>query len=334
MEHQISGCYQKIPTERKEDETNFIQDLRIDVDGERPLNLISGDRYFVAGNHDFLGSFRFTVEKKSEKRDTLELTCSQGQFDTELNQIRHIKIQVPLDKRFSDIMVQLVNSSGDTVTQIFRKKSPYFRSVTIEHSYEAAVEPLDLYDTKALDSPSQRTSPLSIHDAFAEAGIEITLKEDPIPIAHPNSRDSAWAISELNEAMKTHTLHTLQHQGSIWLLSALEYVICTVKGLMVINSDRMGCVVFQNATGWQTSEEKRLRLFIYMHELGHCFNLKHPWLAMGDSGYSTLSWMNYPWRYRLSKKVYGAEAFWRRFNFQFNDFEVLNLRHGFRSQKL
>ena len=87
MEHQISGCYQKIHSEKRGDETNNIQDLRIDVDGERPLNLISGDRCFTAGNHDFWGSFKFKVEEELEKRDTLEFICSHGEFDNDVYKI-------------------------------------------------------------------------------------------------------------------------------------------------------------------------------------------------------------------------------------------------------
>ena len=120
----------------------------------------------------------------------------------------------------------------------------------------------------------------------------------------------------------------------LWLLSANEYVICTVNGMMLKHKEtqRRGCVVFQIATGWQTPEEKRLRLFIYMHELGHCFNLGHPWNRPQkgqDCGYATLSWMNYPWKYRLSNEIYGADDFWKAFNFQFTESELIHLRHAF-----
>jgi hypothetical protein len=80
-----------------------------------------------------------------------------------------------------------------------------------------------------------------------------------------------------------------------------------------------------------------MRLFIYIHELGHCFNLRHPWSKSKSSpsaeadGYSTLSWMNYPWLYYLSKETRGSEEFWKAFNFQFTESELVHLRHGFRN---
>jgi hypothetical protein len=41
--------------------------------------------------------------------------------------------------------------------------------------------------------------------------------------------------------------------------------------------------------------------------------------------------MNLPWRYYLSPESYGEEAFWKAFNFQFSDSELVHLRHGFRN---
>jgi hypothetical protein len=71
--------------------------------------------------------------------------------------------------------------------------------------------------------------------------------------------------------------------------------------------------------------------------LGHCFNLRHPWSRSKLSpsaeagGYSTLSWMNYPWLYYLSEETRGSEEFWKAFNFQFSESELIHLRHGFRN---
>jgi hypothetical protein len=93
------------------------------------------------------------------------------------------------------------------------------------------------------------------------------------------------------------------------------------------------CVVFQIATGWRSTEEKRMRLFIYIHELGHCLNLRHPWentRTVSLNGYSTLSWMNYPWRYYSSDKSSSSDDFWESFCFQFTDLELMHLRHAFR----
>jgi hypothetical protein len=327
LERQISGQYQRIDPEGAD--CAAIRSLRIDIDGERPLNVISGDLDGSTGNHNASDLIWFRVNEKIEKKETLWLTCNRP--DSGLNcPVKKIRIEAPLERPTQDISVDWINPSGDKLHQVFRKTSPYFRGVTIEHFCEEDTEPLCCYDARALDYSSLRKSPLSIEGAFAEAGIEVTIKEGYSPVAHPKSIDSTWNIKEL-QAMQLPTSNAESHRESIWLLSAHEYVFCTVKGLRLVNAEtaKIGCVVFQNATGWQTPEEKRLRLFIYVHELGHCLNLKHPWEQIGNAGYATLSWMNYPWRYSLSEQEYGTDDFWIRFNFQFSDFELLKLRHSF-----
>jgi hypothetical protein len=112
-----------------------------------------------------------------------------------------------------------------------------------------------------------------------------------------------------------------------------------IYGIMISRKEkkRLRCAVFQSSTGWQSAEEKRFRLFIYVHELGHCFNLHHPWEKPQDNSsieagrYATLSWMTLPWRYYSSEESRGEEAFWEAFNFQFSNSELMQLRHGFRN---
>ena len=78
-------------------------------------------------------------------------------------------------------------------------------------------------------------------------------------------------------------------------------------------------------------------LYVYVHELGHCFNLQHPWVKTektcpaGDEGYSSLSWMSCPQRYYSSLNSYGETAFWKDFRLRFDDSELIHLRHGFRN---
>ena len=115
--------------------------------------------------------------------------------------------------------------------------------------------------------------------------------------------------------------------------------MCNIYGITISckGGKRRGCAVFQRSTGWQSDDEKRFLLFIYVHELGHCFNLNHSWnkpnneLSSEADRYSTLSWMNLPWRYYSSKESRGGEAFWEAFDFQFDSSELMHLRHGFRN---
>jgi hypothetical protein len=340
MDSKISGLYKEVfrtPEERRDKGTEL--ELRVDVDGERPLNIISGDLFSTLGNNKtYLNSFKFQVKENKEKPDTIILKGTAEEFNPSIDSIKNIKVSI--NSNSLQASVQFLNSSGTVSNCLCEPRSEYFRTVLLQHDYEKGVEPFESYDTTNLSSPSRRTHQLSIISAFAVAGIEIKENRKQKPIPHPNSvpgEDPVWTDSQLYDAMLEHfTYAEDEPRCKLWLLSGNEYVICTVNGMMLQHKEtqRRGCVVFQIATGWQTPEEKRLRLFIYMHELGHCFNLGHPWNRPQkgqDCGYATLSWMNYPWKYHLSDKVYGGDDFWRAFNFRFTDSELTHLRHGFRN---
>ena len=206
------------------------------------------------------------------------------------------------------------------------------------------VEPLEPYEAKDPSSTSpHRTHPISLVDAFADAGIEIQVvkeKENSVlPPERIRGSESVWTNEKLQKTMLEHfKLFSEKPDWNVWLFSANEYVMSNFNGITISckENKRRGCAVFQTTTGWRSTEEKRLRLFIYVHELGHCFNLHHPWNRAPTNGaegggYAALSWMNLPWRYYLSPESYGEEAFWKAFNFKFSDSELVHLRHGFRN---
>jgi hypothetical protein len=111
-----------------------------------------------------------------------------------------------------------------------------------------------------------------------------------------------------------------------------------VKGIMLAyNGKRYGCAIFHSAIGEKTIWEKRRLLFTYVHEIGHCFNLLHPWdryqknSPSRETLHSSLSWMNLPEKYYSAKEYYGEDRFWKKFQFEFDDSELMHLRHGFRN---
>jgi hypothetical protein len=346
MNQKISGLYKgyfSYPLERKTKRTEL--ELRVDVDGTRPLNVISGDIYSNSKSK-YLSSFIFQEIKKNETPSTgVLLIGDKGKFSLNSDQFSDIQITIPVNSHPLKATVQWTNSSGSKSKCLCKYASKYFRRVHLEHDYEEGVVPLEPYETTALSSPSpHRSHPISIIDAFAEAGIEIIVVKEtrdsvPSPKGTPDG-GAVWTDSELHAAMIKHfTAFNHKPQWKLWLLSANEYVMSNIYGIMADRKEkkRRGCAVFQYSTGWQSVEEKRFRLFIYVHELGHCFNLRHPWDKPQDDPsteagrYATPSWMNLPWRYYLSKESRGEEAFWEAFNFQFSDSELMHLRHGFRN---
>lgn len=344
----LSGSYtDTLQTNKEKIAQDTELELRVDIDGKHPLNIISGDLYSNAGGtHNYINSFRFEkIEKIKTLADEIKIIGKEGKFYSEIANFTRIQVTLYSESDPLKAEIKLINKTGLESKYLCQHESNFFRRVIVEHDYEEDAAPLEPYNTSDLPSPHQhRSRPIGIGEAFAEAGIQMKfLKKKQCDVPHPQYRSlgsSVWTQNELFDAMLKHSsLIKKETQWAVWLFSAIEYVISDYKGTMVLHEgeNRRGCAVFQNATGWQSAAEQRMRLFIYIHELGHCFNLRHPWSGIpADSpekieAHATLSWMNYPWRYYLSEEIRGEEEFWKRFNFKFSDSELIHLRHGFRN---
>jgi len=312
-------------------------ELRVDVDGRRPMSRVSGDFYTVSGGTvSYFGSF--VVDSPTLNITSTAVTIRGIARTTWATPFNHIRVTIPrtlILQPPADATMTFHTASGQQgATYVCSFESGYFRSVQLEVDCVQGVAPFDSYDTGALPSGGPARV-LSVPQAFAEAGVEMQMAGAPnvIPVseAGPNQK---WSDSELHASMVRHfSLWRDVPQWRVWLLAAYEHELG--PGLYGIMFDqqgkqRQGCAVFHRGVGGSTAEQKRLQLYTYVHELGHCFNLLHSW----QKGYATppapnrpasLSWMNYPWYYPG-----GPAAFWSAFPFQFDDLEVVHLRHAFR----
>jgi len=318
----------------------FQLELRVDVDRTRPLNRLSADFFQVSGGTtSYFGSF--TVNSP-----TVSVTATQvvvrglGTFSFSAG---FPVVQVTIPRRTilqpqASATVQFFTTSGSpgaTYTCAF--ESIYFRTVRIETDRVSdVITPVfSSYNTGSLPSGGAARN-LSVVSAYAEAGVQMipTAGSDVINISEAGA-DAKWSNAELHAAMQKHfTLWKDVEQWAVWLLVAQNHEMG--PGLYGIMFDqqgkqRQGCAVFHNGIGGTTADKLRLQLYTYVHELGHCFNLLHSW----QKQYATppvpnrpnsLSWMNYPWNYPSG----GATAFWNQFAFQFDNEEVVHLRHAFR----
>ncbi len=348
MNQRISGLYKGVVFKPSDDSGKRTElELRIDVNGMHPLNIISGDFYANSKNvRKYLSSFIFQeVEKIETQTNRILLLGKKGKFSSNSDQFKDIKISISANSHHLKASFQGTTYSKSKVFCSCDYVSNYFRTIYLEHDYEEGVRPLEPYETTDLISPSQhRLHPNNLIDAFAKAGIEIVITKEkrdsvPSPVRTPED-ETIWTNANLRNVMIEHfTLFKEEPQWNLWLLSANEYVMSNIYGITIDGNERRrkGCAVFQTSTGWQSAEEKRFRLFIYVHEIGHCFNLSHSWEKPSNdpsaetNKYATLSWMNLPWRYYASEESHGDEAFWKAFNFQFSTSELRHLRHGFRN---
>lgn len=318
----------------------FVLELRVDVDGHRPTRRVSGDFYQVSGaTTTYHSSFRVDAP-------TITTTAAQVRIEglgsfTFAAGAPKVRVTIPRTTIFQPAapatvqFLTVANQPG--ASYLCRHQSAYLRSVRFEQDCQAGVAPFVSYNTGSLPSgPPART--LSVAGAYAEAGIE--LQATGATSILPAPPGSTWSNAELHAAMQVRfSLWANVPDWAVWLLAAYEHELGPgLYGIMFDQqgAQRQGCAVFHRGIGGASADKQRLQLYTYVHELGHCFNLLHSWqkgLAAppAPNRPSSLSWMNYPWYYPGGPGTVGNPgAFWSAFPFQFDDRELVHLRHGFR----
>jgi len=314
--------------------------LRVDVDGPRPTQRVSADYFRGHGaTRVYIGSMRVDRIAVTTRRDRVTVT-GNARFSWPSNNDR---ITVTIPRAAADAppppatLRHAAGGGAQASAYVCDFESPRFRTVLLEESYEPSVARFMSYDTGTLPSGGPQRV-LSIASAYAEAGIEMQSDRAPteVDVAIAGA-DTAWSDAELHAAMEqTFSRWADRPQWAIWLLHAVVHEDPEIFGLMFdrIGLQRQGCAVFYG--GLRPTEPSLGREFLLacVHELGHGFNLPHCWqrsLAEPDmpTRPAARSWMNYPRRFPG-----GAQAFWSRFAFAFDDPELVHLRHGFRDSAI
>ena len=319
----------------------FQLELRLDVDRIRPMKRVSGDFYQVSGGTtNYFGSF--VVNSPSVSVTATEVTVKGlGSFtfsagapvvQVKIQRRRVFQPQAPATVQF----FTTGGSPGATYTCAF--ESIYFRTVRIETDRvsDLTTPVFSSYNTGSLPSGGPARN-LSVVSAYAEAGIQMipTSGSNVINVGEAGA-GAKWSNAELHASMQKHfTLWKDLEQWAVWLLAAqLHDYGSGLYGIMFDQQgkQRQGCAVFHAGIGGTSADKLRLQLYTYVHELGHCFNLLHSWQKQYATPPvpncpSSLSWMNYPWNYPGG----GAPTFWSNFPFQFDNEEVIHLRHAFRN---
>lgn len=329
----VSGRYQGY-------KPSFQLELRVDVDGNRPMNRLSGDFYQISGGTLlYFGSF-VVNSVVINVTDTSVTVQGLGEY-TWSAAAPILKVTIPrtnLNLARAPATAQFLYLSGDPGTAyVCTFVSVYFRFVQYEQDKVSDVTTpiFTSYNTGSLPSGGSARS-LSVIKAYGESGIQVQTAGvwDVINISEAGA-NARWSNAELHAAMVKHFSHWKEvPQWKVWLLAAqLHEMGPGLYGIMFDQQgkQRQGCAVFHAGIGGTSADKLRLQLYTYVHELGHCFNLLHSWQKSyaqppALNRPSALSWMNYPWYYPG-----GPDAFWSAFPFQFDDPEIIHLRHGFRN---
>jgi len=328
--------------------SGYQLELRVDVDGYRPLNRVSGDFFSSSGGTtSYFGSF-IVHSPKITKTVTQVVIEGLGTYTWSAG-APIVRVTIPLTAIFSPpgtATVQfftLAHSPGATYTCAY--VSSYYRTVQWEQDSVAGTVPFVQYNTGSLPQPpGSPARVLTVPKAYGEAGIEMQVAGAPnvVPVAAAGP-DARWDDSELHGAMQSQfSLWKNIPQWKVWTLVASRYASDGVRGIMFDYNDayqRQGCAVFYDAIKGTDAASQRAQLRTYVHELGHAFNLLHSWqknlasppAPLGpNGGLGDLSWMNYAWKFQPPPPAPGGEpAYWAGFPFQFTNNELIHLRHGY-----
>jgi hypothetical protein len=309
-------------------------ELRVDVDGPRPMNRLSADFYSSSGaTLTYVGSMRVDIPQVVWTDELVTITGT-GRF-TFLTQAPKVKVTIPrVDAGAPSASATLeffANAGHPGAVYICRFASSHFRTVLLEEDVQEGVTPFRSYDTGSLPSGGLARD-LSVITAYAEAGIEILSTGQSNVISAAGN--ASWSDAELHAAMQANFSRFVDApQWATWLMHAQLHD--KGPGLYGIMFDqrgrqRQGSAVFYQSLAGSSADRQRLQLYTCVHEFGHGFNLLHSWQKSRGrpptpNRPGALSWMNYPWNFPG-----GPAAFWSAFAFQFDDQEVVHLRHAFR----
>ena len=360
----VSGTYQGLKTEPSSGKYHL--DLRVDIDPRHAnspvLDRVSGDLFQAYAFEIWGRKYSWKVYRESWVVDEPKVTWSRCSVKI-TGKVRYYKgrhlntgveIKIPW-RNFSvgPAEVKFSTLLGSYSRYSCKKTSKAFRDVTLEVDVCASVNNppiLPVYDTHSHpDRPAglpRRT--LTIEEAYMEAGVDITMSPNRTIIDDSADMFNTWSNAELHDAME---IYFSAYPGgwpkwNMWGLLAGSHDSSGMAGIMFDYGagysggpgeapERQGFAIFKNhswlndlvaipATNDQFAAMRKY-LYLYVHEMGHAFNFVHSW---NKSRPDALSWMNYEDRW--DNRNY-PETFWENFWFEFDEPELIHLRHGDRS---
>jgi hypothetical protein len=317
--------------------TGFQVELRVDVDGPRPMKRVSADYYSVSGGTTtYFGSMRVDVAAVTIGPALVTITGT-GRYTFAAGAPK-VKVTIPRVAVFNNpaaaTLRHFTTGGAPAAVYVCRFQSVGLRSVLLEEDVQQGVTRFPSYNTGSLPSGGPART-LSTVSAYAEAGVQMlsTGMSNTVATADAGA-NASWSDAELHAAMQKHFSKWQDlPQWAVWLLHArLHDIGPNLYGIMFDQQgrQRQGCAVFYESLAGTSADRLRLQLYTCVHELGHCFNLLHSWQkSFADPPVpnrpASPSWMNYPWNFPG-----GPAAFWAAFAFQFDDPEVIHIRHAFR----
>jgi hypothetical protein len=355
LKRPVSGTYRNVTPAVG----GSILELRVDVDGRRPQDRLSGDLYtqfsFCGIAITFYNS-SFVVEQVTEEGDSsaIELSGPVRHYANPTNTADRIEVHIPRVNWFASPAAACVEwfTNGALVRSYMCPKiSEHFRVATLEiDRFQDTSFPPTL-DPDIDPSPTGLPTSVSIRETFLRSGIDLTVTHDDT-LNDPDSPDpgSNWSEAELHDLMEDRfdsfsdrlqwNLYgvIVPRFGDPGYNSGYYGTMFDWGGWQVGDSFlRQGFAIADEATRGRTSgtlydtaaKEDRLVLQTLIHEAGHAFNLPHSWQRTVNADAGSESFMNYPWGY--TDNGGGETNFWSNFRWEFDDVELIWMRHADRN---
>ncbi|MDN5216104.1 hypothetical protein QQ020_28790 [Fulvivirgaceae bacterium BMA12] len=335
-ERQPAGLWKK----RKEE-------LRIDVDGRYPQNIVSG--VIKIGLHLRL---HWIASVKYRGKSTWSGTIWYKNGNTILLPYTNIKLKV-IRSWYSNQRRAIVTFSGmgaASRTMTYKWTSKCFHKVQFEFDVASGTTAVTQINTHAhpVHPESLPDEKLTIKKVFQRAGFKVSQTSDSSIVPLTGSGTNArWSDMEMHDAMQTYwSRFANQPQWSLWTFFAgLHEQGPSLGGIMFDDigpNHRQGTAIFNDSfiknppagDPSPASWVKRMKFWTVCHEMGHAFNLAHswqkslsfngkgPWIPLADD-HEARSFMNYPFRV-----MGGQSTFFEDFEYRFSDEELLFLRHA------
>jgi hypothetical protein len=333
-QRQVSGRYRGASH-------SYEVELRVDIDGSRPAHRVSADFVEVGPNRGYAGSMCVDEPAFTTSGPLVTITgAGRSTWEPDPFGVSITISGTATDARPPTAVLRHLEADGRVRTRYeCTFESPSFRTVRLEEDSERGVERFQEYDTAALPAGC-RPRVLSHFSAFEDAGIEMQPIRDPGVLTGSSlAANASWGDAELHAAMLTRfSAYADSPQWATWLLHAWLHdrdrgsSSPRLFGLMFDQRgrQRQGCALFYAGMAGTEPERRRIQLFTCVHELAHSFNLLHSFeksLARPPvpSRPRSATWMAYPDLFPG-----GRDAFWRQFEFEFDDPEIVHLRHALR----
>lgn len=188
-----------------------ILELRVDVDGRRPQNRLSGDLYtrfyFCGWLQFYIGSFVVEDVDITNTDEEIILSGPVIYYNAPGKVNDTIRVSIPRVSIFQSAPPACVNfftSGSVSQSYLCPKSSEYFRTVTLEiDKFQGTTFPPDVDPTINSSPSGLPAGNVSVEKVFKRSGIDMTVIEDDVL----NDSDSSdlgnnWDEGELHDLME------------------------------------------------------------------------------------------------------------------------------------